>query len=255
MVTTTTSNPKCAGCGLVNFASASECKRCGASLEVQDEGQASPRAFEERRAFENGRAFEDRRAPVEEPEEFDEVEKPRRGLLTRVAWIVTVTCAVIVAWHASLLLTSDAASMDQRLQVRGAVEIIESRGFAREAFLLKRLTCFRTSDNWWNNAVGHGEAYASTNFPFEVVTLYPEFFKYPTDDTERAVVLLHEARHLAGADEREALVSVWRDKARLGWTRDKYEHTRVWKNVTEFTQRFAPELFTCGEDGRRDCAE
>ena len=254
------SKSKCTNCGLVNFASAFECKRCGASLEAGDKGQAPPHAFEAGRAFEaghafEGRAFEDRRATFEDSEEFDEVEKPRRGLLTRVAWILTVTCAVIVAWHASLLLTSDAATMNQRLQVRGAVEIIESRGFAREAFLLKRLTCFRTTDNWWNKSVGHGEAYAATNFPFEVVTLYPEFFKYPTDDTERAVVLLHEARHLAGADEREALVSVWRDKARLGWTREKYEHTRVWKNVTEITQRFAPELFTCGEDGRRDCAE
>ena len=75
---------------------------------------------------------------------------------------------------------------------------------------------------------GHGEAYAATNFPFEIVTLYPEFFKYPADDTERAVILLHEARHLAGAGEREAFASVWRDKARLGWTREKYvAHARL----------------------------
>ena len=249
------SRRKCTGCGLVNFASAPECKRCGAPLDARDEHGAAPRTFEDPRAFEDGRTVEVGRAPFEESEEFDEVEKPRRGLLTRVAWIVTVTCAVIVAWHASLLLTSDAASMDQRLQVRGAVEVIERGGFSREAFLLKRLTCFRTSDNWWNRWVGHSEAYAAANFPFEIVTLYPDFFKYPADDTERAVILLHEARHLAGADEREALVSVWRDKSRLGWTREKYEHTRVWKNVTEFTQRFAPELFTCGKDGRQDCAE
>jgi hypothetical protein len=242
MVTTTASNSKCAGCGLVNFASVSECKRCGAALGVFDEADNAPRAFES-----GAESFEDF-------EEFEEV-KPKRGLLTRVAWIVTVTCAVIVAWHGSLLLTSDAATMSQRLQVRDAVELIGKNGFTREAFLLRRLTCFRTTDNWWNRWNDHGEAYAATNFPFEIVTLYPEFFKYPEDDTERAVVLLHEVRHLAGAGEREAFESVWRDKARLGWTRDKYSHTRVWKNVAEFTQRYVPELFTCGKDGKQDCVE
>ena len=246
MFTTTASNPKCADCGLVNFASAAECKRCGASLDVRDALREAPHVFEPRAdSFEDSEEF---------PEEFEEVTR-KRGLLTRVAWILTVTCALIVAWHASLLLTSDAASMDQRLQVRGAVELIERGGFSREAFLLRRLTCFRTTDNWWNRSVGHGDAYAATNFPFEIVTLYPEFFKYPTDDTERAVILLHEARHLSGAGEREAFASVWRDKARLGWTRENYSHTRVWKNVREFTQRYAPELFTCGADGKQDCTE
>lgn len=239
MVTSTASNLKCAACGLVNFASASECKRCGVSLGGFSEAYDAPRAFGP-----GAESFED----------FEEV-KPKRGLLTRVAWIVTVTCAVIVAWHGSLLLTSDAATMSQRLQVRDAVELIQKNGFTREAFLLRRLTCFRTTDNWWNRWNEHGEAYASTNFPFEIVTLYPEFFKYPEDDTERAVVLLHEARHLAGAGEREAFESVWRDKAKLGWTRDKYSNTRVWKNVAEFTQRYVPELFTCGKDGKQDCVE
>ena len=246
MVPSTASNLKCAACGLVNFASASECKRCGASLGGFDEAFDAPRAASFRDAP-GAESFDDF-------EEFEEV-KPKRGLLTRVAWIVTVTCAVIVAWHGSLLLTSDAATMSQRLQVRDAVELIQKNGFTREAFLLRRLTCFRTTDNWWNRWNDHGEAYASTNFPFEIVTLYPEFFKYPEDDTERAVVLLHEARHLAGAGEREAFETVWRDKAKLGWTRDKYSHTRVWKNVTEFTQRYVPELFTCGKDGKQDCVE
>ena len=246
MVTTTASNPKCAGCGLVNFAAAAECKRCGAALGVLDEVSSAPRAFEPRP--------ESTSASFDDFEEFEKV-KPKRGLLTRVAWILTATCAVIVSWHGSLLLTSEAATMNQRLQVRGAVEVIEKGGFTREAFLLRRLTCFRTTDNWWNRWLGHAEAYAATNFPFEIVTLYPEFFNYPADDTERAVILLHEARHLAGDDEREAFAYVWRDKARLGWTRDKYAHTRVWKNVNEFTRRYAPELFTCGKDGKQDCVE
>jgi hypothetical protein len=243
VTTTTTSKRKCAGCGLVNFASAPECKRCGVALGVVDEvldGPPAPDALDARAG---------------EFEEFEEVERPRRGLLTRAAWILSVTCAVVVAWHASLLLTSDAAGMSQRIQVRGAIDLIGQKGFAREAFLLRHTACFRTTDNWWNNAVGHGEAYAAINFPFEVVTLYPEFFNYPSDDTERAVILLHEARHLSGAGEEEAFASVWRDKARLGWTREKYAHTRVWKNVSDFTRRYAPRLFTCGEDGRQDCTE
>ena len=41
MVTTTATNPKCAGCGLVNFASASECKRCGASLGASTQSALS----------------------------------------------------------------------------------------------------------------------------------------------------------------------------------------------------------------------
>jgi hypothetical protein len=72
---------------------------------------------------------------------------------------------------------------------------------------------------------------------------------------ERAVVLLHEARHLSGAGEEEAFAGVWRDKARLGWTREKYGQTRVWKNVAEFTRRYAPKLFACGPDGQQDCYE
>lgn len=244
--TTTASNPKCAGCGLVNFAAAAECKRCGAALGAFDEMSSAPLAFEP--------SHEPSAASFDDFEESEQV-KPKRGLLRRVAWILTATCAVIVSWHGSLLLTSDAATMNQRLQVRGAVEIIDKGGFSREAFLLRRLTCFRTTDNWWNRWLGHAEAYAATNFPFEIVTLYPEFFNYPADDTERAVILLHEARHLAGDDEHEAFAYVWREKARLGWTRDKYAHTRVWKNVNEFTRRYAPELFTCGQDGKQDCVE
>ena len=87
------------------------------------------------------------------------------------------------------------------------------------------------------------------------MTLYPDFFRYPADDVERAVILLHEARHLAGADEAEACATVWRDKARLGWTRERYGDTRVWQNVTELSRRHAPALFDCGGDGRQDCYE
>jgi hypothetical protein len=168
---------------------------------------------------------------------------------------VGLSAFLLVVWYVSLLETSQAADFDQRQTVARAVALVERAGLGRDAFLLRRLASYRTNDNWWNVWVGHGEAYAATNFPFEVVTLYPEFFEYPVDDTERAVVLLHEAKHLAGADEPEALAEVWRNKWRLGWTREKYGHTRVWRNVHELTRRHVPALFRCGADGQQDCEE
>jgi uncharacterized membrane protein len=234
-------NHKCANCGLVNFASAAECRRCAAPLGMTWAAAAGDASV----------VFD----PDTVEESGLEEEKPRRSLLRRAAAVLCMTLALLVGLHASLLWTSEAATMEQRIKVRRAVDLIEQSGFGREAFLLKHATNFRTSDNWWNAYMGHGEAYAATNFPFEVVTLYPEFFQYPTDDVERAVILLHEARHLSGAGEEEAFAGVWRDKARLGWTREKYGQTRVWKNVGEFTRRYAPKLFACGQDGRQDCYE
>lgn len=242
-------NSKCPGCGLVNFASAPQCKRCDAPLEPAyahapfDARAASAFDAPPSRAFE----FEGAAAPAEG--------KRRRGLLRRALAVLTTTLVLLVGCHASLLFSSTAATYDEREQVERAVKLIEQAGFASEAFLLKRLTNFRTTDNWWNLYVGHGDAYAATNFPFEVVTLYPEFFRYPVDDVERAVILLHEARHLAGANEAAACADVWRDKARLGWTREKYGHTRVWRNVSELSRRHAPGLFDCGDDGKQDCYE
>lgn len=234
-------NLKCAGCGLVNFSSVAECKRCGAPLEPVFAGAAFAAA--PARVFESEGAG----APAEG--------KERRGLLRRALVVLVVTFTLLVGCYASLLLTSTAATYDERAQVGRSIELIERAGFMREAFLLRRLTNFRTTDNWWNSYAGHAQAYASTNFPFEVVTLYPDFFRYPADDVERAVILLHEARHLAGDDEEEACAAVWRDKARLGWTREKYGETRVWQNVGELTRRYAPKLFECGPDGQQDCYE
>ncbi len=232
---------KCAGCGLVNFAAASECKRCGAPLNAAFAyaafGAAPARVYESEGAD----------APAEG--------KGGRGLLRRALAVVAVTLTLLVGCYASLLFTSTAATYEERAQVERAVKLIEQAGFTRDAFLLRRLTSFRTTDNWWNSYAGHAQAYAATNFPFEVVTLYPDFFRYPADDVERAVILLHEARHLAGADEGEACASVWRDKERLGWTREQYGETRVWQNVGELSRRYAPKLFECGSDGTQDCYE
>lgn len=222
---------KCFNCGLVNFAHAEACKRCGMSLDA-------------------ARQWHEREASRDAPQES----RPR-GMVKRAAAVVGMTGFCLVLFYLSLLETSKPATLAERQAINRAVAIIERRGFTRDAFILRRLTSFRTTDNWWNKWLGHADAYAATNFPFEVVTLYPEFFKVPVDDTERAVVLLHEARHLSGAGEEEAFSTVWRDRQRLGWTREKYGHTHIWKNVNEFTRRHAPRLFQCGAQGDADCTE
>jgi hypothetical protein len=152
-------------------------------------------------------------------------------------------------------MTSEALDGAQRDAVRRAIAVLEEHHFSREALLLRHLTSFRATDNWWNRVVGHGQAYAATNFPFEVVTLYPRFFDVAVDDHERAIILLHETRHLFGRSEAAALEDVWRAKLRLGWSAHAYGHTRVWKNTREWTKGSLPHLFTCGADGRSDCLE
>jgi hypothetical protein len=74
--------------------------------------------------------------------------------------------------------------------VAEALTVVERGGFAREGRVLRNVVFYRSSDNWWNKHVGHQNAYAATNFPFAVVTLYPAFFRYPVDATERAAILL-----------------------------------------------------------------
>jgi hypothetical protein len=177
----------------------------------------------------------------------------KRGFLNRVMWILGATAIVLMFSYASLLITSNALQPDQREKVQNAIAILQQQGFTREAFILKRLTVFRSTDNWWNKYIGHRDAYAATNFPFEVVTLYPEFFDVPVDDRERAAVLLHESCHLMGDGEEAALHTTWRNKQRLGWTADKYRQTRVWDATERLTKASFPYLFQCGADGQSDC--
>lgn len=230
------SNTKCQSCGLVNFSDALACKRCGAQLDAASGGDTV-----------------ERDAHYEASDEFAET-RPR-SLVRRVAAGVGAAFLLLVGFYVSLLATSTPATLDQKQLVKRAVDIIERRGFTRDAFLLRHLAAYRTTDHWWNTYTGHADAYAATNFPFEVVTLYPDFFKAATDDTERAAILLHEARHLSGFGEEKAFAGVWRDKERLGWTQEKYGTTRVWRNVTEFTLRYAPRLFPCGPQSQPDCTQ
>ena len=170
-------------------------------------------------------------------------------------WILGVVFTILATAYASLVLTSEPVTMHERQFVIEAIQVLDEKGFSKEASALRRVVSFRRTDNWWNHYVGHQTAYAATNFPFAVITLYPTFFKFPTDDTERATILLHEAYHVFGDDEEFALRRVWLVKERLGWTAIRYGHTRVWKNTREWTVAAVPSMFSCGEDGRQDCFE
>ena len=75
------------------------------------------------------------------------------------------------------------------------------------------------------------------------MTLYKVFFSDPTDDTERAAILLHESYHLLGGGERYAYKEVWQNKEQLGYTKDKYGRTSVWADIEAVTRQEAPELF------------
>ena len=224
------SRQKCANCGLVNTGSDVSCRRCGSPL-TGDEAAEPP--------------------PVTEVAE--EISTKKRGLLHRLTWIAGATIIVLLVLYGSLLISSNGLESDQREQVQKAIAVLEQHGFNREVFILKHLTVFRGTDNWWNRYLGHRDAYAATNFPFEVVTLYPEFFTVPVDDNERASVLLHESSHLLGSGEEAALGATWRNKRRLGWTVEKYRQTRLWNATEQLTRAQFPYMFKCGSDAQSDC--
>lgn len=87
------------------------------------------------------------------------------------------------------------------------------------------------------------------------MTVYPDFFTYPVDDTERAALFLHEAQHLKGADEKEAYKFVWENRIKLGWTREKYGSTAIFTDVEKQTKEIVPELFICQANDSGDCTE
>jgi hypothetical protein len=223
------SGNKCAHCGLVNAAADEHCRRCGSPL------------------IDNQRPTAVKAEPLAEPK----IEK--RSFLKRAIWTVGVTLVLLAIWYVSLLISSDGLRPEQQEQVQKSIGLLQQRGFSREAFVLKHLTAFRSTDNWLNSYAGHRDAYAATNFPFEIVTLYPEFFEVPVDDRERAAVLLHEARHLLGDGEDAALQATWHGKQELGWTADKYNQTRVWDATQRLTRARFPYFFQCGPDGQSDC--
>lgn len=197
------------------------------------------------------------------PPPWPEPERPRgiiptllqKRLVRSILEVFAAVAFLLFLGYASLIGTSDPITSEQREVVDRAIAVLDRRGFEREAFFLRRLVRYRSTDNWWNRRVGHDTAFAATNFPFQVITLYPPFFDEPVDDIERAAVLLHEAYHLFGFGEEGATSRVWLNKNKLEWTRDKYRHTKVWANVERYTAENAPHLFKCGPKGVSDCTE
>ena len=216
----------------MNFAGVTICRRCDYAL-AHSEGVI---------------ALEDVATDENKP-------STKKKIIKSALRILGLAGFLLFLWYASLIGTSEPVVLEQKQMLNKAIAVLEQKGFSSEVFVLRHLVYYRSTDNWWNKRVGHDSAFASTNFPFEVMTLYPAFFEQPVDDVERAAILLHEAYHLFGYRERGAVEGTWRDKKKLGWTRDKYESTPVWSNARASVLELAPHLLGCGPDGRADCTE
>ena len=226
---------KCAECGLGNPDSDLTCARCGKSLEAA--------------RLSRGIAATANEAGISKGHSV------RKILFASARRIISLVLVLLFVAYLSLVTTSNPVSAVEQEKVNTAIELLERKGFGSEAFMLRYLTRFRGSDNWWNQRVGHASAYAATNFPFFIVTLYPTFFAHTIDDTERAVILLHEAYHLKGYGEEKATEFTWKEKRNVGWTKEEYAQTPVWNSIKEGTYRYAPHMFQCGDTGTSDCVE
>ncbi|NNE66591.1 MAG: hypothetical protein HKN33_08485 [Pyrinomonadaceae bacterium] len=162
---------------------------------------------------------------------------------------------LISGFYLSLIITGESLKGEEHAQVERSIELLDKAGFAGEAFYLRNFAVFRGGDNWLNSTVPKENAYAATNFPFAVVTLYPDFFSYTVDEVERAAILLHEVRHLMGEDETGAYSFVWEHKKNLGWTKNRYHQSIVWKEIRKQTKEYAPNLFVCEFNDYNDCTE
>ena len=215
---------KCTNCNLVNFPNVAVCARCGAEIVEEFAVETKPAA-------------------------------KRSSIAARVIVCLFVVIAVFLGFYVSLIASASQLTIEQKSTVRASVRLLKEKGFLNETILLEYLTAFRGNDNWLNASVAKENAYAATNFPFEIMTIYPDFFNYPIDDTERAAILLHEAKHLAGKNEHDAYEFVWKNRKQLGWTSDKYAASTVWQNVRKQTKENVPELFTCEGNLAGDCTE
>lgn len=183
---------------------------------------------------------------------------PRAGL-SRVSGAIfrhlVAGVLAIFAFYLSLVATSVPLTNEDLRAVDRAIGVLEQRGFEREAFLLRHVTTFRASDNWLNGFISEENAYAATNFPFGIITIYPDFYSKTQDDTERAMILLHEAQHLQTSGEADAYAYVWSQRHQLGWTQLAYGTTPTYVTVELQTRENAPELFACAVNLWHDCTE
>src|SRR5688572_7107933 len=182
-------------------------------------------------------------------------EKNRRQLVGKALNCVLISMAALSVFYSSLVAFSSPLTPHGIEAVEKAIHILETRGFEREVFLLRHTATFRDSDNWLNASTPKEASYAATNFPFQIITLYPDFFTKASDDTERAMILLHEARHLQGDSEGDAYAFVWKNRDRLGWTQLSHGTTPTYVTIHDLTRENAPELFTCADKVWKDCTE
>ena len=199
--------------------------------------------------------------PLDEIMEFprvnarDRVSKNLEKVCHRLISLVLVGVLTLAVFHLSLLATSTPLSLDERATVDRAIDLLAKKGFLYEADVLRTTVTFRRTDHWLNRIVEKENAFAATNFPFQIVTTYEDFFSRASDDTERAMVLLHEARHLMGEDETEAQAYVWRARRQLGWTQLTHGTTETFITVQQQTREHVPALFTCSNRNWNDCTE
>lgn len=182
-------------------------------------------------------------------------EPVRPKILRRAVTCAVICVATVAAFYLSLIFSSRPLSGEESLKVDEAIDILANEGFKDEVYYLRNFTFFRGNDNWLNALVAKESAYAATNYPFGIMTVYQEFFVYTRDDVERAAVLLHEARHLMGEDEKQAYEYVWKNKFKIGWTQRNYGSSAVWLNVRKQTREIAPGLFVCEFNDFGDCFE
>lgn len=219
-------NKRCPQCNLVNFYDAGECVRCRQNLiEIKS---ITPQRKES---------------------------TLKRTIFKRAVICLAMCAFVIVGFYLSPVGSSKSLKYDQKQQVHSAIYVLSEKGFTNEAFLLNHLTAFRATDNWLSASIEKENAYAATNFPVEIMTVYEDFFTYPIDDIERAAILLHEAQHLKGANEKEAYKFVRENRIKLGWTREKYGDSAIFRDVRKQTKEIVPELFVCPNNDLGDCTE
>ena len=175
--------------------------------------------------------------------------------LRRVGTYAIAGALAVLAFHLSLISTSLPIKADEQAMLDRAISLLDEKGFDRDVLLLRSVVSFRGTDHWLNLYVEKENAYAATNVPFAIITLYPDFYTKTTDDTERAMILLHEAQHVKMADEREAYAYVWRNRERLGWTQVSHGMTPTFVTIELQTREFAPEIFTCPDHVWSDCTE
>ncbi len=218
---------KCPNCQLVNFATAENCLRCAFNFTGTsnfDQSNAKKSFF-------------------------------RSKLFIRGGGLLTAIFIALFGFYLSLIVSAKRLAYDEKKSIERSILILEEKGFGKEVFLLRFLTAYRGTDNWLNVSTREENAYAATNFPFEIMTIYPDFFQYSQDDTERAAILLHEAQHLKGADEKSAYAFVWKNRQQLGWTEASHGRSIIWQHVRKQTRDIVPELFTCKGKEFEDCSE